>query len=927
MTTEAIKHDKSCDAIKRNINLAEYIRNRCNVEFKPKGKELLCKCPFPDHKDGKPSFSVNIDKNLFQCFGCGRKGSIIDFVKDYDNLSLAETLKKLSLNNKNLPSSFSVGTAEKNISVNQCSSVVEKTKGSLLSLSPVAEFYHKTLFGKDSKGLEYLKKRNINDIETLKHFQAGYVNGTLLKTLSAKQKKALKECNLITEKGTEFFLGCVVFPMLNDQGEVVSFYGRSITADDGGHFYLPGSRTGLINAKSAKVYDNIVLTESVIDAVSAFQAGVKNVIPCYGTNGFTADHEKLLCTSQLSGGTGRKPVIIAFDNDKPGRRSSLLLLKNLKEKGVTACSANLPDEVKDVNDFFAYNREFDCRRTPEEFKQLIILAARQAVSYKEIPGRPRDKSELHLIKHNSSELVYGIDDVIYKLRGLYLNSLTSLKLVVTASPAESNKKRLASSITDRFDLYLARNRKSFAYRVQEKLDRPVSRVENDLDKLIPRLEVLREEHRKPSESKREEHYEMSPSEKKEALAFLRSPQLLKRITSDIETIGYVGEDTAKLLVYLIATSRKLEKPQSCIIRSESGSGKSFLMECVAELMPNEDVEFFSRLTPQSLYYMDRDRLKHKLLIVDERDGSDDAEYSIRTLQTRRKLTLAVPAKDDKGQITTIEKVINGPIAYMESTTAQNINPENANRCFEIFLDEASEETLRVFEKQRDIRTLAGWKQDLKRQNVTNLHQNAQRLLKNVKVIIPYVHEIKFPSNWMRNRRDHDRFLCLIEAVAFLHQYQRDRKSANGTNSKTLEECEEYIEANLDDYETAYNLALTVFTSSHHDLPKNTLGVFFQLKKMVEEKAKEQKIRVGELWFRRRELREFSKLQDHQLKRTLRTLTDLEYLNVKRSGNGGTYHYRLSGTITNPDVMKGVTTPVTLRNLFNAKTQGCKELRG
>ena len=69
------------EEIKRNINLAEYIKNRCNVEFTSKGKELLCKCPFPDHKDGKPSFSVNIDKNLFQCFGCARKGSIIDFVK------------------------------------------------------------------------------------------------------------------------------------------------------------------------------------------------------------------------------------------------------------------------------------------------------------------------------------------------------------------------------------------------------------------------------------------------------------------------------------------------------------------------------------------------------------------------------------------------------------------------------------------------------------------------------------------------------------------------------------------------------------------------------------------------------------------------------------------------------------------------------
>ena len=97
-------------------------------------------------------------------------------------------------------------------------------------------------------------------------------------------------------------------------------------------------------------------------------------------------------------------------------------------------------------------------------------------------------------------------------------------------------------------------------------------------------------------------------------------RLNARIAADLEAVGYVGEERNKQLGYLIATSRKLAKPLSAIVRSESGAGKSFLMESVAELMPPEDVKYFSRLTPQSLYYMGKDELVHKLLIVDERDG-------------------------------------------------------------------------------------------------------------------------------------------------------------------------------------------------------------------------------------------------------------------------------------------------------------------
>jgi DNA primase len=87
---------------------------------------------------------------------------------------------------------------------------------------------------------------------------------------------------------------CIVIPFLDESGKVVSFYGRSIQKDSKlPHRYLPGPRKGLVNRTALKVYrDQIILTESVIDALSLAQIGIENVVPLYGTNGFTDDHLK-----------------------------------------------------------------------------------------------------------------------------------------------------------------------------------------------------------------------------------------------------------------------------------------------------------------------------------------------------------------------------------------------------------------------------------------------------------------------------------------------------------------------------------------------------------------------------------------------------------------------------------------------------------
>lgn len=910
------------EAIKKHIDLAHYIRS-CGIELTGNGAELKGRCPFPDHEDKTPSFFVNTSKQVFNCFGCGRKGSVIDFAKDYENLTTAEILKKLSklitpINGKERLVVGGSKLVEKQSTNVGHPRTVNPEPETVNLLNDVAEYYHRALFGKDTRGRDYLKRRGIYNVEMLKRFQVGFVTGSLPGVLPKDRIEDLKECGVLNDRSLEFFTNCVVFPLKSHHHQVVGFYGRSISAEKnsstrlriGSHFYLPGEHRGLINAECAVVYDEIILAESVIDALSIYQVGRKNVIPCYGTNGFTPLHESLI-------GKASKPIIIAFDNDDAGKTAAEKLSFQLKEKGIANGILQWPEGVKDANEFFAYNEDINGRRTVECFDKLLKQVKWSKPENSTTSTKTITKSTstpqgfirrshsreggLTLVKHTGSELIYRTNKLFYKLRGLYLNGVTSLKLVVTVSKDEPIKPE-GITVTDRFDLYMAKSRRGYSLRVEDKLTIPATLVEDDLDHLIPKLEILREERNRKDEDPNQ-RTEMTEEEKKEALSFLKNPQLLDRITTDLEIIGYAGEDTAKQLCYLIATSRKLSKPLSCIIRSESGAGKSYLMETVSELMPEEDIEYFSRLTPQSLYYMGPDRLVNKLLIVDERDGSEESEYPIRTLQTRRKLTLAVPRKNEHGNIVTQILTINGPIAYMESTTSDSLNPENLNRCFEIFLDESEDQTVRIFFSQRQSKTMDGWKRERQKKTIIQRHHNAQRLLRAIKVIIPYAELLDFPVTWTRGRRDHERFLNLIEAVAFLYQYQRPYKKND--------DGEEYIEASIDDYKIAYKLAEIVFTHSLSELPKNASLLYQRIKEMVAENCNKHGIKAKDYWFKRRDVREYTKVPDHQIKRIIKLLVDLDYLDIRRAGYGGTHFYHLTNHVVDPQIMKGVTTPEQL----------------
>ena len=879
--------------LKRSIDLVELFGSY-GFEVKQRGGQHECSCPFHDGDD-TPSLKITPDKGLWNCFGCDAGGSVIDLVMRVEKVEIAEARKILL---KRIPHITPLSKLDTSLSSQV--SVLKSQASALSSLLPaIFDHAHKTLLKPGCEGLAYLKTRGLDDAETIRTFGLGFIDGSLRDLLpqNPEATAALQAVGFLNDKGNPSFYGCVVVPVWREDGQLGECFARGVS--DPRKLYLKGAHGGVFNGKALKVYDSVIVCEAIFDAMALYSVGIKNVIATYGTNGWTDDHDAL-----LDAGKARR-LVFAFDNDKAGTDGARRVVERLKEErdDLSFSRLKLPklDGVKDLNELLLhlYAEGLGKDEVRLTFESLITSAPRIGKS------TTTKKSDLALIEQTETDLRFTNCQLSYRLRGLFENSETSLKLVVTAETA-------SDSHTDRFDLYSAKSRSGFAFHAAQRLDLPQPKLEEDLSKLIPKLETLLQETRSAPE-KKDEIPQLSAEEEKKALSFLTAPNLLKRIADDLAGIGYVGEITNKQLAYLIGTSRRLPKPLSGIVRSESGAGKSFLMECVAELTPPEEVRFFSRLTSQSLYYMGREALQHKLLIVDERDGSAESEYPIRTLQSRRKLTLAVPMKNAKtGNIETAEVEILGPIAYMESTTSTDVNPENENRSFELYLDESPKQTRRIFDAQKKAHLLSAEERAVKRKRIVERHHHAQRLLEPVTVRIPFAHLLDFPVNWTRGRRDIDRLLSLVEAITFLHQKQRPRVGNT-------------VEATPEDYAAAFNLAKSCLEHAWAELPRSASQLLAAIRKWAVKEAKKLGVQSSELSFRRREVRQVTGLPDHIVKRGMRSLEDLEYVSVRRSRNGGSFRYQLAGQPPAVDLLDGLTTPEQLKEKYAQMNTGTKAL--
>jgi DNA primase catalytic core len=901
---EELERLKSQVAVERLVEAA-------GVELKRKGQDLHGHCPF--HEDREASLVVTPAKNLWHCFGCQIGGGPIDWMMKSKGVSFRHAVELLREGEIDLP-------AAKHGTVRALVTPVRFDADDAALLVETISYYHERL-KQSPEALRYLTKRGINDQALIERFQLGFADRTLGLRLPEKNRKAgadirgrLQKLGLYRESGHEHFNGSIVIPIIAPSGEITEVYGRKITEGlrpgTPNHLYLPGPHRGVWNEVALAESQEIILCEALIDAMTFWCAGYRNVTAAYGIEGFTADH---LAAFQRH---GTKRVLIAYDRDEPGERAAEKLSKQLMAEGLDCYRIQFPKGM-DANEYVLkvtpapkslglvirkaqwlgkgeapLTTATDIEPAAKEEISAIVLPAAPAPSVEAatlpepvLPASPLPATAApeSLAQVQGEEVVIMLGDRRYRIRGLNKNLAFDVLLKVNVLVARGDAFHV-----DTLDLYSVRARTAFISQVAVELQVKDDVIRHDLGQVLRQLEALQERNIEKTLEPSTPAPAVALEDQPAALELLRDPHLLDRILADFTRCGVVGEESNKLIAYLAATSRKLDAPLAVMVQSSSAAGKSSLMEAVLAFMPEEDKVQYSAMTGQSLFYMGAMNLKHKILALAEEAGAARASYALKLLQSEGVLSIASTGKDpETGKLVTQEYRVDGPVMIFSTTTAIDNDEELLNRCLTLGVDESREQTRAIHELQRQKRTLDGLFAKQAKAQILKAHQNAQRLLRALAVRNPYADALTFPDERTRLRRDHEKYLTLIDTIALLHQYQREIRSAH-QDGQTIE----YIEVTLADIETANRLAHEALGRSLDELSPQTRRLLELVTGMVEKRCAAQAIMRADYRFSRRDVREFSGWSDFQVKMHMHKLEELEYVLVHRGGRGQSFVYEL-----------------------------------
>ena len=933
--------DSEIERLKAEVSLVRLVES-AGVKLARKGKdELSGRCPF--HDDEVPSLSVNAAKNLFRCFGCDAGGGPIDWVMKAEGVSFRHAVELLrdGAVSDDRPASAAPPVRS---TVPKLAAPVSFDAEDAALLGQVVDYYHETL-KQTPEALDYLRSRGLDHPELVTRFRLGFADRTLGLRLPEKNRKAgaeirgqLERIGLYRQSGHEHFTGSLVVPVMDAHGVVTEVYGRKIRNNlrkgTPLHLYLPGSHRGVWNvAGIAGSGGEVILAECLIDAMTFWCAGYRNVTATYGAAGLTDDHLAALREH------GIKRVLIAFDRDAAGDKGAAEVAERLMGAGI-ACYRILFPKGMDANAYalsvtpaakslgllirkaewlgegkapaitsarseldaaLAAGKAAEDRVEPapisasaappkadEEKPDIATGTAPEAdepipepVLASPLPDAPAPDT----IEQTGEELALLMGDRRYRVRGWKkpANPETLRVNLLVHRPTDPESR----FHVDTLDLYAAKARAAFVKAAGIELGEAEDVLAHDLGRVLLKLEEMQEAELAGTLAK-DERPAMSATDRAEALALLKAPDLMERILADFTTLGVVGEAVNIQTGYLACVSRLLDKPLAVIIQSSSAAGKSSLMDAVLSLMPSDAQVRYSAMTGQSLFYMGETNLKHRILAIAEEEGASSASYALKLLQSDGEVTIASTGKDaSTGNLVTQQYRVEGPVMLFLTTTAIDIDEELMNRCLVLTVDESREQTRAIHELQRRRQTLAGLLEEEDRAAVLALHRHAQALLEPVHVVNPFADGLTFLDDKTRTRRDHMKYLTLIRAIALLHQHQRTIKTVEH-RGKALR----YIEVVESDIALANGLAHEVLGRTLDELPPQTRRLLAHIYRWAADECARLAIRRADLRFTRRRIRELTGWGDTQLKVHLGRLAELEYVLVHRAKAGQGHEYEL-----------------------------------
>lgn len=390
-----------------------------HTELKRNGRNILGLCPFPNHREKTPSFSVSEEKQVYHCFGCKKSGNIINFLEEMRGMNFREAIEYLAER-----ASIALPKVENSTR----SDDQRDQKKILLKLNKIAGFFFKSTLSElppDHPVRQYMNKRGIT-AELAEEFKIGYApsDWSRLADLLASKRAPLNDADklgLIRKRPNgdgyfDLFRDRLMFPILSPSQDVIGFGGRILgegqpkylNSPESPVFHKGNTLYGLhTTAKFIRAHDEVIVVEGYMDLIALYSRGFQNVVATLGT-ALTHDHARLI-------GRFTKNVIVLFDGDSAGQTAAerslpILLSEGLMPRGLTLADKMDPDDAVQ-------------KLGAEAFQKLLtnagdLFLAQLEKAMRGYKGQPSEKIQIF---NKMAAVIAVIKDI--KLRELYSRSV------------------------------------------------------------------------------------------------------------------------------------------------------------------------------------------------------------------------------------------------------------------------------------------------------------------------------------------------------------------------------------------------------------------------------------------------------------------------------------------------------------------------
>jgi DNA primase/energy-coupling factor transporter ATP-binding protein EcfA2 len=836
-------------------------------------KHLRLHCPF--HEDKTPSMQVYHKTGTVYCFSSncqthGKALDVIDFVMLKENITKHEAIEKC----KELITGNTISTSAPATALTRTAVLTKMFmyfKNAVHNSKPARDYI-------SSRGLDYTK------------LEIGYNTGQFHHG-NRKEEALIKSCvevGLLSEHDRlsrtgeisykPFAKNCIVFALRNQLNQVSGLYFRSTVNDtDQRHFYVKNSE-GLYPKYPESGTTKLIIAESVIDAATLEQikaiSNEYSILAAYGTNRLNEEMQ-----AAIKGLQCLQEIVFAFDNDEAGNKAAVKYKEQLQQLLPNIIISKIVLPGKDVNEtLLLHNKEIftallnerttdflSIENTPTPIPSIITEEKQENIISVENKKIIRDGLDIS----NPYKIRYATDTAVYYVQGSLPKTTDNLKIMlVVESVATGMKAR------NKVDLYEDKQTEKLCVEVAEKLYLRKDILQSELYTLTDLLEkhiesVLQLQQNKTSEGSAVPV--LTVKERTALESFAKKPGVLKRLNELLGQTGIVGEERNRIFLLIIAISHKMQQPLHALIQGSSGSGKTRLLKQVSDCMPPESVTKLTRLSDKVLYNFPQYYFVNRLLCLEDIDGlSEEAEFAFRELQSNGELNSATSIKLDKGQITSGQKTVKGPIGSLACTTHGEIYEDNMSRVFLIAVDESAEQTQKIIDYQN--KKAAGIIDYIKEQEIKLFIQNLVRLLQPCEVINPFANQLQLPAEAHKIRRLNELLQSFIKMVTIINQYQRKRDE----KKRLITEVE--------DIEAAIHIMLESIILKVDELDGSLRQFYEKLKAFIIKKGRDYE-------FTRFEIREITGVGKTQQHHYINQLLSLEYIRQDGYANRG-FRYKI-----------------------------------